>query len=141
MTMLSVNHGAKGIIMWTFPTTSELVTVTSELAELLTDKCTDLLLGADLSAGLAVDGAPAADVSLWQNGQNLLLSIINPSYDDVVGLVEFQLQSNITAYNFTSLWGGNQWEAVDDGKGAIRSLQKTGLPGLSVDVLLLALSK
>lgn len=141
MTMLSVNHGAKGIIMWTFPTTPELVNVTSALADLLTNKCADLLLGADLSSGLAVDGAPAADVSLWQNGQNVLLSIINPSYDDVVGLVELQLPINVTAYSFNSLWGENQWEVVNDGTGAIRSLQKIGLSGLSVDVLLLALER
>lgn len=139
MTMLSVNHGAKGIIMWTFPTTPELVNVTSALAELLTDKCADLLLGADLSSGLAVDGAPAADVSVWENGQRMLLSIVNPSYEDAVGLVEFQLPINVTAHNFTSLWGENQWKAVDDGGGYIRSLQKTGLSGLSVDVLLLSL--
>ena len=141
MTMLSVNHGAKGIIMWTFPTTPELVTVTSALAELLTDKCADLLLGADITSGLVLDGAPAADVSLWQDGQDVLLSIINPSYDDAVGLVELQLPINVMAYSFTSLWGENQWEAVNDGTGAIRSLQKIGLSGLSVDVLLLALER
>ena len=141
MTMLSINHGAKGIIMWTFPTTPELVNVTSALAEMLTDKCADLLLGADFSSGLAIDGAPAADVSLWGNGHRMLLSIVNPSYEDAVGLLEFQLPINVTAYSFTSLWGENQWEAVDDGTGAIRSLQKTGLSRLSVDVLLLALGR
>ena len=139
MTMLSINHGAKGIIMWTFPTTPELVNVTSALAELLTNKCADLLLGADLSSGLAVDGAPAADVSVWENGQRMLLSIVNPSYEDAVGLVEFQLPINVTAHSITSLWGENQWKAVDDGAGYIRSLQKTGLSGLSVHVLLLSL--
>ena len=141
MTMLSINHGAKGIIMWTFPTTSELVSVTSALAELLTNKCADLLLGTDLSSGLAVEGAPAADVSFWKDEQRMLLSIVNPSYEDVVGLVKFQLPINVMAYSLTSLWGENRWEAVDDGTGAIRSLQKTGLSGLSVDVLLLALSR
>ena len=140
MTMLSINHGAKGIIMWTFPTTPDLVNVTSALAELLTDKCVDLLLGADLSSGLAVDGAPAADASFWESGKEMLLSIVNPSYEDVEGLVEFQLPVNVTAQSFTSLWGDGQWKAVDDGAGRIRSLQKTGLPGLSVDVLLLSLN-
>ena len=141
MTMLSINHGAKGIIMWTFPTTPELVNVTSALAEVLTVKCADLLLGANLSPGLAVEGAPAADVSLWENGHRMLLSIVNPSYEDAMGLVEFQLPVNVTAYSFTSLWGENQWKAVGDGAGYIRSLQKTGLPGLSVDVLLLLLRR
>ena len=141
MTMLSINHGAKGIIMWTFPTTSELVNVTSALAELLTNQCADLLLGTDLSSGLAVEGAPAADVSFWKDEQKMLLSIVNPFHEDVVGSVKFQLPINVTAYSLTSLWGENRWEAVDDGTGAIRSLQKTGLSGLSVDVLLLALSR
>lgn len=140
MTMLSINHGAKGIIMWTFPTTPELVNVTSALAELLTDKCAGLLLGADLSPGLAVKGAPAADVSLWENGQRMLLSIVNPSYEEAVGLVEFQLPINVTAHSLISLWGDNQWKMVDDGAGYIKSLQTIGLPGLSVDVLLLPLS-
>ena len=140
MTMLSINHGAKGIIMWTFPTTPALVNVTSALAELLNDKCADLLLGADLSSNLAVDGAPAADVSFWENGNEMLLSIVSPSYEDVEGLVELQLPITVTAQSFTSLWGDGQWKAVDDSAGRIRSLQKTGLPGLSVDVLLLSLS-
>ena len=140
MTMLSINHGAKGIIMWTFPTTPDLVKVTSALAELLTDKCVDLLLGAVLSSGLAVDGAPAADASFWENGNEMLLSIVNPSHEDAVGLVELQLPNTVTTQRFTSLWGDGQWKAVDDGAGRIRSLQKTGLPGLSVDILLLSLS-
>ena len=139
MTMLSINHGAKGIIMWTFPTTPELVTVTSGLAALLADKCAYLLLGAHLSSGLAVDGAPAADVSLWENGHEMLLSIVNPSYEDVEVLVDVQLPIEVTAQSFTSLWGDNEWKAVDDDTGRIRSLRMTGLPGLSVDVLLLSL--
>lgn len=141
MTMLSINHGAKGIIMWTFPTTPELVTVTSALAALLAHKCAYLLLGADLASGLAVDGAPAADVSFWKNRNEMLLSIVNPSYEDVDGLVEFQLPINITASSFTTLWGDNQWKAVDDGEGRIRSLQKIGLPALDADVILLSLSE
>ena len=141
MTMLSINHGAKGIIMWTFPTTPDLVNVTSALAALLADKCADLLLGAHLSSGLAVDGAPAADVSFWENGKEMLLSIVNPSYEDAGGLVELQLPKYVTAQSFTSLWGDNQWKAVDDSAGRIRSLQRTGLPGLSVDVLLLSSDK
>ncbi len=139
MTMLSINHGAKGIIMWTFPTTPELENVTSALAGLLTNKCTDLLLGGEFSSGLAVDGAPAADVSLWENGYSMLLSIVNPSYEDAVGLVEFQLPIKVKAHRFTSLWGEDQWKAVDDGAGCIRSLQKIRLSGLSVDILLLSL--
>ena len=141
MTMLSINHGAKGIIMWTFPTTPELVTVTSALAALLADKCAYLLLGAHLVSGLAVDGAPAADVSFWENGNEMLLSIVNPSYEDVEGLVDVQLPIEVTAQSFTSLWGDNEWKAVDDSAGRIRSLQMTGLPGLSVDILLLSLDE
>ena len=140
MTMLSINHGAKGIIMWTFPTTRELLNVTSALAALLTVKCADLLLGADISSGLAVDGAPAADVSFWKDGKEMLLSIVNPSYEDVEGLVKFQLPVNVTAQSFTSLWGDNEWKAVDHGAGRISSLERNGLVGLSVDVLLLSLS-
>ena len=140
MTMLSINHGAKGIIMWTFPTTPELVTVTSALAAMLTDKCAYLLLGAHLSSGFAIEGAPAADVSFWRNENEMLLSIVNPSYEGVEGLVEFQLPITVTASSFISLWGDDQWKGVDDCVGHISTLQKTGLRALSVDVLLLSLN-
>ena len=139
VTMLSINHGAKGIIMWTFPTTPELVNVTSALARLLTNLCANLLLGAEISSNLAVDGAPAADVSIWEDGHRMLLSIVSPSYEDALGLVKFHLPIHIKAHSFTSLWGENEWEVVDDGAGCIRALQKIGLSGLSVDLLLLSL--
>lgn len=140
MTMLSINHGATGIIMWTFPTTPDLLNVTSALAALLADKCADLLLGARLSSGLTINGAPEADVAFWENENEMLLSIVNPSYEDLEGLVEFQLPVDVTPQSFTSLWGDNEWNAVDDGAGHTRSLQKTRLLGLSVDVLLLSLN-
>ena len=137
MTMLSINHGAKGIIMWTFPTTPDLLNVTSAFAEVLTNQCADLILGAELSSNLTIDGAPSVDVSTWTNRDRMLLAIVNPSYDAAQGPLQLNLLAAFKPTSLVSLWGNRQWDAVPDRSGRVRSLKRPRLPGLSVDILML----
>lgn len=91
MTMLSINHAAKGIIMWTFPTTPDLTDVTSRLAKVLTGLCAAYFLGAEMVMGLAVAGAIAIDASAWWVGDSILVSIVNSDYEDTIGSVTINL--------------------------------------------------
>ena len=103
MTMLSVNHGAKGIIMWTFPTTPELTAVTSRLAKLLTGgTCAKSLLGAELS-GLIVSGANQVDASMWRVQNSLLLGIVNPAHQCATGPIDVSLPTGTIATSITSV--------------------------------------
>ena len=46
MTLLAVNHGAMGIVMWNYPTSADLADLTSRLAAVLTrPDVTGFLLG------------------------------------------------------------------------------------------------
>lgn len=138
MTLLSVNHGAKGIIMWTFPTTPDLTDVTSRLAKVLTGTCAGYLLGADIITGLAVDRTSAVDASAWRVGNSILLSIVNSDYQDMTGPVTLHLPAEIFATSIsTVLWGDAEWRVTNvDSKTQI---QRSGLQGLSSDILILSL--
>lgn len=74
MTMLSINHGTKGIRMWAFPTTPDLTDVTSKLAKVLTGTCAKYLLGAEQLGGLHIIGADMIDASVWMVENSLLIS-------------------------------------------------------------------
>lgn len=146
MTMLSVNHGAKGIIMWAFPTTPDLTAVTSRLAKVLTGgTCAKYLLGADLVGGLHVSGANLVDASMWRVQNSLLVSIVNPAHQCVVGPVDVSLPAGTIATSITSvLWGDGKWRLIRAGSTTrvqrIDSGAGCSLGPLSADILLLALA-
>lgn len=137
MTMLSVNHGAKGIIMWTFPTTPDLINVTSKLAKVLTGVCAGYLLGAEIMTGLAVDGASAIDASAWRIEDTLLLSIVNSDYQDTTEPVTLDLPAGVVANSINNvLWGDGEWYLTASSSVQIR---RSGLQDLSTDILILSL--
>lgn len=136
MTMMSVNHGAKGIIMWTFPTTPDLTNVTSKLAKVLTGVCAGYLLGAEILTGLAVDEAGAIDASAWRVEDSILISIVNSDYEDTEESVTIDLPAGVVATGITSvLWGDGEWRLTASSVQIYRS----GLQGLSTDILILSL--
>ncbi|KAK3169701.1 hypothetical protein OEA41_009085 [Lepraria neglecta] len=139
MNMLSINHGAKGIIMWTFPTTPELTNWTNELAQRLTDPLASFILGAEMVSGLTVIGAPIVDASAWIHGDWMLLSIVNPSHEDTVGPVVLELPAGFMTSGFTiPAWGPVRgWRPPTDKSGGFKQLVRMGLPGLNVDIFFL----
>lgn len=146
MTMLSINHGAKGIIMWTFPTTPALTDVTSRLAKVLTTgTCVRYLLGAELMGGLSTDGTVGTqvdtiDASAWSLGDSMLVSIVNSAYEDAVGLITLDLPNGFIATNIENvLWGDGAW--ILSKTGSATQIQRTGVQGLSTDILLLSVER
>ena len=138
MTMLSVNHGAKGVIMWTFPTTPELTDVTSGLAKVLTGICSEYLLEADMVMNLRVSGSGMLDASAWRVEDSVLLSVVNSDYQDTKGSVTLDLPAGMAAKGIESvLWGDGKWRLAN-GDSATQ-IQRPGLKGLSTDILILSL--
>ena len=138
MTMLSINHGAKGIIMWAFPTSSEVTVVTSKLSKVLTGTCAKYLLGAELLGRLRVSGADMVDASAWRVGNSLLVSIVNSAYRDMTGSVSLDLPAGFIATSITSvLWGDGAWRLTH--VDSTTRLQRSGLQSLSADILLVNL--
>ncbi|KAI0178040.1 hypothetical protein BJ166DRAFT_38684 [Pestalotiopsis sp. NC0098] len=140
MTALAVNHGAKGIVMWDFPTTAEILNVTNHLAAVLTAGATaDFLLGAPRVQDLSVAGADRVDAAAWVSASTgqALVSIVNLNYGDVGEAIEIAAPNGTSFVSVAdTLWGDLAWE-VEDGRALSSS---TGMLGLQVSVLLVDIS-
>ena len=137
MDVLRVNHGAKGLVAWTFPTQPDLVEATSAMAKVLTaGEVTGFLLGATpVSVQVAAGNGtlPDADAAVWMAGGKMLVSVVSLSYEDTAGTVTVSLPGNASAVD-TVLLGNGGWTLVDGG------LQKNGLSALEVDMAILDMS-
>jgi hypothetical protein len=133
MNMLSVNHAAKGIVMWDFPTKSDILDVTNRLAGVLTkDPVASFLVGARLVQMLKITGAGNVDAAAWVKDDEILVSVVNLDYSNTKSNVTVSLPEGVKATEIsTSLWGAGCW-SVHGNKLSINSLM-----GLEVSLLLL----
>ncbi|KAE9961843.1 hypothetical protein BLS_001260 [Venturia inaequalis] len=140
MAMLFVNHGAKGVVAWNFPTTEELKIVTAGLAKVLSAAdVTGFLLGARpvglLGEGMAGGGKVSEDldVATWKVGGKMLASIVYVGLEGYVGGVGVKLPAKVKS-GIRQVWpveGSTGW-VVKDG-----SLVKSGLGAMEVSILVL----
>ncbi|CAI0647510.1 unnamed protein product [Colletotrichum noveboracense] len=135
MTMLSVNHGAKGIVMWNYPATDELENLTSRLSGVFTNTAAvDFLLGTKRTQDLAVEGAKRVDATVWvdKSKPQALISVVNLNYDGIPGEVKVVLPDGVDVGEVGEvLWGDVIWEFVDGGLVATE-----GLAGLQTSVII-----
>ncbi|TID17375.1 putative glycoside hydrolase subgroup catalytic core [Venturia nashicola] len=135
MNILSINHAAKGVNMWDFPTSSDILAVTNRLAKVLTtDTVAKFLLGAPLFQKLDVAGATRIDVAVWVGVSSMLLSVVNLNYGNLESKITVTLPKGVKVRKVTStLWGNVQWTANGD------KLNTNGLMGLEVSLVILEL--
>ncbi|KAJ5802930.1 uncharacterized protein N7503_005380 [Penicillium pulvis] len=133
MTMLSLNHNAKGIVMWDWPTTTELANVTSALSRVLAgDEVTGFLLGSP-TVSLQAKGHSKMDVAGWTLGDRMLVSILSlqtPSWSSSVTVELPERAQSVTQV----LWGSGEWKLVDG------HLVKKGGNGLETDLVVVELA-
>lgn len=131
MMMLSVNHDAKGITYWIYPSTDSVNVGSGELGKVLQNEpAIDFLFGAETMRGL---GSGLLDVSAWILGDQMLVGVVNGGHVDIADQVTISLPRNVVSVNQV-LFGDSSWK-VQDGK-----LSKSGLSGLEVDILVVNLS-
>ncbi|KAK7535386.1 uncharacterized protein J3D65DRAFT_631056 [Phyllosticta citribraziliensis] len=129
MALLSVNHGATGIVAWDWPTQPDIVTVTAGLAKALTAAdVADLLLAAR-AAPLVVTGRERVDAAAWRVGGKMLVSVVSLEYEDTPESVSIALP--VAASGSSTKWGPGGWTVSGS------TLSKQGLQALEVDVLVL----
>jgi hypothetical protein len=135
MNMLSINHAAKGINMWDFPTSLDILAITSRLANVLTtNKIADCLLGAPLIQKLDVSGTTRIDVAAWLGESSPLLSVVNLNYKSIRSKITVTLPAGVRVTNVTSsLWGTIKWSVNG------HQLEADGLLGLEVSLIVLDL--
>ncbi|OMP84408.1 hypothetical protein BK809_0000189 [Diplodia seriata] len=132
MAVLSVNHGAKGIVAWTWPTQPHLANVTSGLAKALSGgDVADCLLGAK-TTGLAVEGRERLDAAAWVLPAKgvMLVAIVSLEYMETAGNVTIALPVSASGVKSVD-WGEGGWTVSGS------SLWKKGVQGLEVDLLVL----
>lgn len=129
MTMLSLNHNAKGIVMWDYPTSTELAQVTSELSRVLaSEEVARFLLGAP-TVVLQARGHKKMDVASWRIGDQMLVSILSlqtPAWDSRVVIALPEGARSVRKV----LWGSGEWKFVGG------QLVKMGGRGLETDLVI-----
>ncbi|CAD0110957.1 unnamed protein product [Aureobasidium uvarum] len=133
MNLLSVNHAAKGIVMWDFPTRVDILDVTNRLAAVLTrEPVVGFLVGAPLTQRLKVVGAGNIDAAAWIKDDEVLVSIVNLDYSNTNSSIIVSLPEGVMAAKVSkSFWGDAAW-SVDGNK-----LSTDSYKGLEVSLLLL----
>jgi len=134
MIMLSINHNAKGLSSWWYPSTAALQTIMGTIGKILqTSPVIDFVFGANAVSKLPVTNGPLLDVSAWTLGSTMMVGIANGDYVDSNKEVTVTLPANVTSIAQT-VYGNSTW-TVSDG-----NLQKIGLVGLEADILIVNIS-
>ncbi|RAH59686.1 hypothetical protein BO85DRAFT_518471 [Aspergillus piperis CBS 112811] len=134
MVMLSVNHGAMGIVMWDYPSSDGIERVTRELAPVVTGEVFVGFLEEGARRVGVVKGAGRVDVAWWvvEGEGRALVSVVNLNYRGT-GEVRVGLGGVRVAGVEKVLWGGQGWD-VKDGE-----LVREGLGGLEAGILVVDL--
>lgn len=140
MTLLGVNHGAKGITMWDYPTTSELFNLTGDMSTLFTSgTATQFLIGSPRTQDLTVTGEDNLDATIWvdQSSGKAMLSVVNLNYGSSSGPITVDLPTGLVAKAVEeSLWGGSSWQVGSNGTVSAAA----GLGGLETAVFVVRIS-
>jgi hypothetical protein len=136
MTVLAINHGAKGIVMWDYPSYPDIMAMTEKLAKVLpTDELAGYFLGAPLTKALPVSGADEIDAAAWVDPETgkVLVSAINMSYKALATSIQVSLPEGVEAEAVEEVfWGERDW-AVDG-----NTITVQGLSGLEVAIFSLS---
>lgn len=134
MMMLAVNHNAKGITYWIYPSTDEVNVDSGELGKVFqSEPGKGFLFGANVIKGLEVVGEPLVDASAWIVGSQMMVGVASEEYIDFSSTVTITLPESASGINEV-LYGDSSWSVSGN------QLSKTGLNGLEVDILVLNLS-
>jgi hypothetical protein len=130
MMILSINHNAKGLSSWWYPSSEPLQTIMGTIGKILqASPVIDFVYGTNPVSKLPVKNGPLLDVSSWTIGSQMMVGIANGIVVSTNQEVTITLPGKVASINAT-IYGNSGW-AVSDGK-----LQKKGLEGLEADILI-----
>ncbi|KAI1128609.1 hypothetical protein F5Y10DRAFT_240133 [Nemania abortiva] len=130
MNALAFNRGATGIFGWTWPSTTELFDVHSQMAGVVTNApVSEFLLGGQPDR-LLVEGHAIIDAAYWVQGKRAMVSVVNGGYEDIGGPVSITLPVSATGVESVA-FGGLPWELA----GGQLVIDK--LPGMSTSFIIL----
>ncbi|KAL9600420.1 MAG: hypothetical protein Q9219_003173 [cf. Caloplaca sp. 3 TL-2023] len=132
MAVLSINHGATGIIMWVFPTADEIVDVTGRFSAVATGRdFTKFVLEVRSEAVAVSRGSGGAavfvDARAWRRDGEMLVSVVNMAGARVGGEVRVELPGDVEVKGIVvggSMWGFEGWKVEGE-----RTLVRSGMGG------------
>jgi hypothetical protein len=133
MNMLFINHGAKGIAMWNYPTEPGIANITSALSKVLTSSTITSFLVGSFTTALEVTGLGRVDVASWTVGKSMLVSVVNKNYIE-------SPEANVTLALPGSVAGIGQVVWGEGWTVSGNTLVKTGLDALQVDIFTVELA-
>lgn len=138
MMMLAINHDAKGISNWIYPSTEEVNVGSGNLGKVFTtEPGRDFLFGANAIKGLVVD-QPLVDVSAWLLENQMMIGIVNGNHTNSDSAIRIKLPKSVSSID-TILYGDSRQESwIVEGNQLIKT---NGLKGLEVSILILTLGE
>jgi hypothetical protein len=134
MMMLSVNHNAKGITYWIYPSTDEVNVGSGQLGKVFqTEPGINFLFGTDAIKGLPAFGEALVDASAWILGKQMMVGVASGEYVDSSAIVNITLPASVSSIDQV-LYGDSGWAVTGT------TLSKWGLKALEVDVVVLNIS-
>ncbi|KAL8759438.1 MAG: hypothetical protein Q9199_000743 [Rusavskia elegans] len=132
MILLSLNHGAKGVVMWLFPTAGEIVGVASKFSKIVLAREG---LGAFVSVAQAmavpVSGAESVDAAMWRVGNRMMVTAVHAGEERVQGEIRLEFGKGVKIKGLRDvLWGSGGWEVENE-----RVLMRTNRDGVESWVL------
>ncbi|GAM33624.1 hypothetical protein TCE0_011f00663 [Talaromyces pinophilus] len=109
MNQLALNHGAKSIMLWTFPTLDDLAAANSQQSKVLTKSPVLEFITGGQPTPISIAGFELLDISYWIVGQQAMVSVVNLDYVDTSSAVEIALPFTASSI-VSSPWGNTSWE-------------------------------
>ncbi|RFU34974.1 hypothetical protein B7463_g1382, partial [Scytalidium lignicola] len=128
MAMLAINHNAKGLSGWIYPSTAPVNNATGVLGTVFsTEPVIGFLFGAN---ALKIESGGTLDVAAWIVGNQIMIGIANSNYQSSTAEVSIALPKLATPISKV-IYGDKSWK-VQGGK-----LVKKGLKALEVGIVII----
>ncbi|KAJ2906509.1 hypothetical protein MKZ38_001490 [Zalerion maritima] len=143
MSLLALNHGAKGIISWVWPTADALAQAHGELSKVVTrEPVSDFLVRASPLLPVVTTSSNESlgvDAAYWalDGREEMLVSIVNTNPCEMEGLLMLEFPGFEVLRVKQSLWGNisaEEW-TMDE-----RKVGTVSLPGMATCLLLLSIT-
>ncbi|KAF2491507.1 hypothetical protein BU16DRAFT_515900 [Lophium mytilinum] len=136
MAALRLNHGAKGVVAWIYPTDGAVEEAMSGLARVVTGDLVKAFLLYTMPVDGVVEGVGAGlvDVKFWWGGEvggKALVTLMYMGYSSTASGVELSLPGRRVGVVESVLYGSHGW-SVEDGK----LIKQGGLEALEVGIFL-----
>ncbi|KAF2186565.1 hypothetical protein K469DRAFT_663520 [Zopfia rhizophila CBS 207.26] len=132
MGALRINHGAKGIVAWSYPTSTEIEEETGKLAKLFErEEIVRTVLGSPRQALQVLGGDGLVDAAGWLSGVEMLVCVVWLGYERLGEKVEIvlPLSKSMRVRSVGTYWGPEGWKAEG------RNIVKEGVGALEVGIL------